>query len=180
MPSRKNRSQLYAFVLVPIVLILLGAFALSAASVFENMRFAKATTQILSFVRMIRSFAGEQKTFSLNSGEDAWAVMVRLGQISATTKPVNPWGGDIRATAAQGGAVRVETDLPSQDCRRIALYFLGLHPSELGLLSVEAQSDQDATWSVVYPSPAAEQVVRTESSCGTTTHSRLALVFKIL
>jgi hypothetical protein len=179
MPSRKHRSRLFNFVVVPVVLILLGAFALSAASVFENLRLAKATSQILEFIRTVRFFMSQQKTSSFSAGEDVWASMVRLGQIPESAASSNPWGGMLRATATANAAMRIESYLPSQDCRRMALYFLGLGPVELGLLSVEAQPDQEASWYAVYPSPDIEPDAAIKAACGTMRYSQLALVFRI-
>ncbi|MFA4994409.1 MAG: hypothetical protein WC521_03800 [Bdellovibrionales bacterium] len=179
MPLRKRPSQLFEFVLVPVVFIILGAFVVSGASVFENQRFVKASSQIWGFVRTVRTFINEQKTFSFAIGEDAWAAMVRVQRIPGTTRPLNPWGGSLRAIAVTSTDIRIESDLPSQDCRRTALYFIGLGPENLGLLSVQAQSDQDTKWYLIYPPPSSKQVAAAEASCGPTAHSRLALIFKI-
>ncbi len=180
MPSRKRFSLLYSIVLVPVVLIVLGSVALSAAAVFENFRFANATAQILGFVKIVRTFLAEQNTFFLNIGEDVWAAMVRVQQIPSTVPPLNPWGGKFRVNAITNAQMRIESDVPSQDCRRIALYFVGLGPEELGLVTIQAQAEQSATWYIIYPpSSAAQQVAAAEASCGPGDRARLALVFRM-
>lgn len=122
----------------------------------------------------------EQKTFSLNIGDDVWAAMVRVQQIPQAAAPLNPWGGRIRATVATVSDMRIESDTPSQDCRRIALYFVGLGPEELGLASIQAQAAQSPTWYIVYPPfSAAQQVAAAEASCGPGAQSRIALIFKM-
>jgi len=163
-----------------VILVVLGSIALSAASIFENFRFVNATSQILGFVKIVRTFMTEQKTFSLNIGEDVWAAMVRVQQIPQASSPLNPWGGRIRAIAATGTEMRIESDIPSQDCRRIALYFVGLGPEELGLAGIQAQAAANAPWYIVYPPPsAAQQVEAAEASCGNGGQSRIALIFKM-
>ena len=180
MPSRKRQSLLFKAVVVPVVLIVLGAFALSAMSVFENFRFVNATSQILSFVKTVRTFLTEQKTFSLAIGEDVWASMVRVQQIPQAASPLNPWGARIRATVVTASEMRIESDIPSQDCRRISLYFVELGPEEIGLTSIQAQAEQSATWYIVYPPPsAAQQVDAAEASCGPGGQSHIALIFKM-
>jgi hypothetical protein len=177
--SLKNRSHLFGFVFVPVVLIILGAFALSAAAIIENMRFVGGTSQVLKHVETIRSFAKEQKTFFLNPGEDVWARMIQVGQISTSAAHTNPWGGELRLIAASETELRIENDLPSQDCRRMTLYFLGSDPVKNGLMLVEARSDQDEQWSTIYPSPDTGRVSVVEASCGVTRHSQLVFVFRI-
>jgi|GEM_PF-2748010 hypothetical protein len=178
--SRKNRPLLFVIVATPVILIIVGALALCVASALENLRFVKATSQILGFAGTLRSFADEQKTRLFNTGEDLWADMVQSGQILASNPHTNPWGGDIRATALDNTAMRIENDLPAQDCRRMALSFLARQPEELGLLSVEAMSDQDTVWSPIYPAPAnGQQALSADIACGNTHFSRLALVFRI-
>ncbi|MFA5041423.1 MAG: hypothetical protein WC464_07305 [Bdellovibrionales bacterium] len=179
MPSQGKQSLLFSAVLVPVALIILGAFALSAAAVFENLRFASGTTQILEFVRQVRSFVNEQKTFSFNLGENVWLAMIRFQQIPRTSLQTNPWGGTIRAIITANTEMSIESDLPSQDCRRMASYLIGRGPQTLGLLSIAAHSNQDTTWSVIYPPPPGGQAPTVKAACGPTSLSRLALVFKI-
>ncbi len=179
MAALKNRSHLHIFIGIPVVLIILGAFAVSAGAVVENLRFVRATSQLLGLVDSVRSFAGQQRTLIFNSGEDILADMTRLGQTPPPLARTNPWGGDIRTIAIANMAMRIESYLPSQDCRRLAQYFLGRQPAELGLLSADAQSDIDTSWSAIYPPPAIGADSAAETACGKTSFSRLALVFRI-
>jgi len=179
MSSKRKHSLLFSIVLVPVTLIILGAFALSGASVLENLRFSNATAQILGFVRTVRAFVNEQKTYTPAVGEDIWATLSRIQRIPSSMHQTNPWGGTIRTLATTSTEMDVESDLPSQDCRRMALYFLGLGPAELGLLSIAAKADQNTKWSVIYPSNTNSPTALVEASCGPTKTSRIALVFKI-
>ena len=179
MAKSKNRSQLHLFIAIPVVLIILGAFVLSAGAVVENLRFVRAASQILGLVDFVRSFAGQQRTVVFNSGDDIWADIARLGQTPPPRARTNPWDGSIRTIAIANMAMRIESDLPSQDCRRLALYFLERQPAELGLLSEEAQSDQETSWAAIYPPPASGADFAAETACGKTHFSRLALVFRI-
>jgi hypothetical protein len=175
----KNRSHLFGFVFVPVIFVILGAFALSVASVIENVRFVGATAQVLGLVKAVRIYTVEQKTFSFVPGEDVWARMIQVGQMATSTDHINSWGGEVRLIAASATELRIENDLPSQDCRRMALYFLGLDPPGIGLLSIEAQSDLDETWSPIYPTPDSGQVAAAGVSCGATRQARLAFVFRL-
>ncbi len=176
---QEKHSLLFKASIAPVALVILGAFAFSVAAILENVRFANATGQILGFVGKVRSFANEQKTFSPAVGEDVWDAMVRVQQISSATPRTNPWDGTIRAAVTANAEMGVESDLPARDCRRMALYFLGLSPAELGLLSIAAHPDSSAAWSVIYPPQNNNQIVAVNAACGLSGTSRLALVFKI-
>jgi len=179
MPSRKNKSKLYDVVLVFVSVTLVAAFAISVAAAFENMRFAQATSQILRFVKVTRAFAKDQQTFYMFPGQDVWKIMVQSGQIVSSPEPKNPWEGSLKATAVSNTAVRIETVLPAQDCRRTVLYFLKYDTVDLGLLSIEAKSEQSPLWTTAYPPGPATADIQTEAACGTTRRSELALTFRI-
>jgi hypothetical protein len=179
MASRSNRSLFHLFASAFVALILLGALTLTVSALLENRRFSQASNQIFWLINQARSAAVDQKNFAMASGEDIWADLTVLGRIGSAPRHPNPWDGDIRATSVTGG-MRVETDLPVQDCRRLALLFLE-KPSDFGLLGVEAQSYNDSKWALVYPlqGTALTSPRAAELACGTVPYARLALIFKI-
>jgi len=178
MSSQNNRSLLHILIAIPVTLIIAGAVALSIAAVFENLRFVKATGQILEVVGSVRSVIAEQKTFAQNPGEDIWFDLERVGRIPSSGSHPNPWGGEVRAVSVANVAMRVESDLPTHDCRRMAAYFLNQSP-ELGLLAMEAQDTGSTVWSPIYPPPEGAHGHIEETACGTTLNSHLAMVFRI-
>ena len=176
--KQKNRLQLYVLTHIPVILIILGALAVSGEALFENFRFITATNELSTVINAMRSYAKEQRTLSFNPGEDILGNMINLAQIPASAH-TNPWGGDVRAIAVANMEMRIESDVPSRDCRRIALYLLGRKPVELGLLSMEAQSSREAAWMPIYPVPDIGAGAAAQNSCGNANDSHLALVFKI-
>lgn len=177
MTPQKNRSLLHISALIPVVLIVIAACGVSIAAVFENMRFVKSTGQVLAIVAEVRSVIVEQKTFAQTPGEDIWADLERMGRIQAGASHTNPWGGDVRAVSVGGVAVRIEDDLPVQNCRRMAGYFLQQSP-ELGLLAMEAQDPSATVWSPIYPAPDDSHGHASETACGNGPNARLAVVFR--
>ncbi|MDD3030468.1 MAG: hypothetical protein PHS57_09400 [Alphaproteobacteria bacterium] len=175
----KDQDRLFLAVLVVVLSIIGGAASVSVASILENKRFVEATSKILWIVRTVRSAASAQRIPSLDPGDDVWAALIQSGQVSATMDRSLPWGGTLDAHAATRNSVRVETFLPSHNCRRIALYFLSLEPTELHLLSVAAKPMPNASWSLIYPLPDAQQVDAAVAACGDELNARLALTFMI-
>jgi hypothetical protein len=176
--SRKFKLPLFAMIVVPASLIILAALGLSGAAVIENLRFIGAESQILDLLSKVRTVANGQKGFATNAGEDIWDAMERAGQTFPTH--YNPWQGEIRAVTVPNSGMRIETDLPTRDCRRLALYFLGRQPGEVGLLSIQAEPYPAESWGQIYPIAAAhknDSVV--ESACGRATYARIALVFRL-
>ena len=181
MSVRKNISYLYPIVSIPVILIILGSFALSGAAVMENLRFINATNQVLELVSLVRQMSGAQKnsTFFQNPGEDIWADLEGMGQIVSPDRRVNPWKGDIRAVTVAPGAMWIESPMPTHDCRRLALYFMERSLTELGLVAIKARSPDAQNWGQIYPPGAEARGRETEMTCGTDPLARLALVFKL-
>jgi hypothetical protein len=204
MPSQHSRPTLKIFIItIFVIAVVLGAFALSGAAVVENLRFAKAIDQILEPIGLMRSIIEQQPTFSENPGADIWAELARLRRIpsatghvnpwgsdpmslttaqtmSSTTGHVNPWGSDVHVFAVTNAAIRVESDFPTHDCRRMALYFLNNAPA-FELLAIEAQPFEQVLWTPIYPMPTnalRDSVV--DVACGNAPAARLALVFKLI
>jgi hypothetical protein len=179
MSLRKKRTSLYKLVSIPVALVIVGGAILSAAAAYENIRFIKATDQILSLVSSVRTVTSNQANYAQAIGEDLWVDLEHLGVVSPATTHSNPWMGAVRATTVSATTMRVESDLPTRDCHRLAQYFIEHQPLELGLASIEAQSVvNDPVWVQVYPAPNASRGVSAETGCGTARYARLALIFK--
>jgi len=178
MPLFAKRPPLHVFVAIPVFVIVLAAFALSVSAVKENIRFITATNQILNLAGTVRAVAAGQKGFAQNPGEDIWADLEHMGQIASTTSHLNPWQGDVRMMSVSDNAMRIESDMPTHDCRRLALYFMGRQPGDLGLLSLEVESFAAHEWMVLYPTPPIHNHL-VEAACGAAPYARLAVVFKI-
>jgi hypothetical protein len=180
MNLKNHLPPLHIVVAIPVVLIILSALALSAEAVVENLRFVRAADRVLELVSTVRTVAAGQKGFAQNPGEDVWADLEHVGQIIPSDTHPNPWGGDTRMVTVANQAMRIESDVPRHDCRRLALYFLARQPSELGLLSIEAQAAGATAWGAIYPVSATyknDDVVA--AACGHASYARLALVFQI-
>ena len=184
--SLRIRTPLHTLVAIPVALIVLGALALSVAAVVEELRFIRAADRTLELVSTVRTVAAGQKGFAPTAGEDVWADLEHIGQIFPDPGHPNPWGGEVRMTTAAMNvvgtmAMRIESDVPRHDCRRLALYFLGRQPADLGLLAIEAQPATDSKrWGAIYPLPAGyKSADLVEAACGQSSYSRLALTFRI-
>jgi hypothetical protein len=181
MSKRKKKLSLFAMAVLPVIAIIVGAFALSGEAVQENLHYVNAANQVLDLVSTVRTIAAGQKGFAQNPGEDIWADLEHVGQIATGAAHLNPWHGDVRAVAVAGQAMRIESDMPTRDCRRLALYFLGRQPTELGLLSIEAESTKQSGWVHIFPSNMDPRKADTSTglACGSEQVARLALIFRI-
>ena len=179
MPAQNKKSIFTPLLTLFVAMIAIGGFSLSAMAIVEDLRFAKATDRVLWMVGLVRTVVGQLPNFAQNPGEDLWKDLVGVGQIPASTGHTNPWQGDMRASTVAGSQMRIENDLPTRDCRRMALYFLAHQPSELGLTSIEAQTFDSAVWAQIYPLPTESYSHTVENACGRATFARLALVFRV-
>jgi len=180
MNLKNHLPSLHIVVAIPVILIILGALAMSAEAVMENLRFVRAADRVLELVSTVRTVAAGQKGFAQNPGEDVWVDLEHIGQAAPADAHPNPWGGDMRMVTVANQAMRIESDVPRHGCRRLALYFLARQPSELGLLSIEAQAAGATAWGAIYPVSAiykTDDVVA--AACGRGNYARLALVFRI-
>jgi hypothetical protein len=179
MSWQNNKVFLHGFITLPVALIIIGAFTVAAAAVIENLRFIRTTNQILSFVALTRSMVVQQSGFAQNPGEDVWVALEHAGQVPPGASHLNAWHGDMRATVLTASAMRVENDLPTHDCRRLAIYFTEHDPAGLGVLAIEGQSTATNIWATIYPSPAVAHGKAAETACGNAPYARLAFVFKL-
>src|SRR5258708_5758788 len=94
----------------------------------------RCTDQLLSFICTTRDAAGSDADFGQRAGEDLVDGLLRRGQLPG--RPVNNWGGALRAQLTTPPFIRVETDVPVQACRRLALFF-GKDANALKLAKIE-------------------------------------------
>lgn len=149
-PKKILRALVFGMTLV----FILGASWATGTAILENVHFARGTDQILQLVTAAHSLAARDKNFAMQPNEDILDDLIRTGLITgnADTKPVtflNPWQGTIRSLSSQPSLIRIESNLPAHDCRRLAM-FLIKNGKDLGLVGVEARSDGDQTWKNFY------------------------------
>jgi hypothetical protein len=106
-------------VAVPVLAICGFAIWLTVAAAAENIKFARCTEQVISIVAVAQEDAGKDPTFGQAPHEDIIDDLVRRGQLAGA--PKNPWGGAIRAVVQSPSLMRLETDLPSYSCQRLAV-----------------------------------------------------------
>jgi hypothetical protein len=166
-----------------IALIVVISLWITAAAVVENIRFAQATDQILHLIATARDFASTNKNFAAQPGQDLLKELVRAGNGEGVIdgQPAmlkNSWNGYVTATASAPSTMRVETDIASRDCRRMALFFLK-NGRDLGLNMMEANQDTPPLWRQFFNqkgmSSSGNQSV--EVACGESSHVTLALGF---
>src|SRR5260370_962596 len=86
-PTLLNLQRLIGPVItIPVLLIIVCAVWVSGAAVMENLRFSRATDQILSVVSAARDYAARDKNFALTPGEDQLELLSRLGVIGSVSK----------------------------------------------------------------------------------------------
>jgi hypothetical protein len=178
MSLKKNKPLLRLPMVAFVLLIVIGSGALSVAAVLENYWFINAANQILTLVGNARTMAANQKNFAQSPGDDIWADLHHMGQVSDDSARMNPWKGMIDAHVVAPNVMRIESDLPAHDCRRMALYFMAKISSDLGLVSIEAEQYGNPHWTQIFPlQPGQPHAI--ETACGTIDNARLALVVRI-
>jgi hypothetical protein len=192
MPPAANRTAfspqqaLRTFILLLAFVIIIGAIWASSAAIFENIRFARGTGQILQFVSMAHALAQRDKNFATQPNEDVFEELSHAGLLTGATdtKPLllsNPWKGTIRSISAPPGAIRIETDVPDQACRRLGLFFVR-NGGDLGLATLEAHRDERQPWQRFYDVADGIMVSNNrivEDACNQGGNVILALVFKV-
>jgi len=174
----------FVFVL-PVLCVILFALWLAATAAVENVRFAQTASQLLSLISTLRDDAAKEPNFGLQPGEDLIATLIRRGQIVGSggdtqTWLLNSWHGAIRATTAQPTLTRLETDLPTADCRRMALFF-GRARRDTGLQRMEAHGGSGG-WRAIYDNTGADadpNVRAVDAACGEEPQASLALLLRL-
>jgi hypothetical protein len=181
---RLSSAGIFALSCVVAVLVV-AAIWIAVAAAYENMRLARATDQILSFIATAQDTAAKDAKFAQDTSENLTLELWRRGLIAAdaTQPPVlkNIWGGDIRMTVVQPLIMRLETDVPSQACRQLGLFFGGL-AADLGLQAMQARVSANS-WREFYSassgakSPSDKEI---DAGCGTAAGpTTLALVLRL-
>jgi len=178
MPTQNKSPSFVRSITLIVAVIVLSGLTLSGLALRENLRFSMAVSQILWIVESIRSLAGQQANFASTANEDLLKDLAGAGQIQSNEGRVNPWQGILSAVAVTPSVMRIETDLPTRDCRRIASYFFSRQPDQIGIISMQVQAF-DARWTEIYPvSPAAFPRL-VDGACGKAPTARFAMVFKV-
>lgn len=186
-PSRNDslpKQALRALVLLATAVVIIAAFWTTGAAILENIRFARATGQILHLIAAAHEFAMTDKNFATQPNEDILSDLTRAGLISGVTDGtpmmlINPWKGIVTSTASAPSAMRIEAHVPARDCRRLALFFVK-NGVDLGLSIVEAHAEGEKLWQRFYDREAGMRTPsnqRTEDACEQVPVVTLALVF---
>lgn len=169
----------YSFSLL-VVTVLAAAIALVVMSFYENIRFARGTDQIINLVAGARSAGIQDQNFAQRPGEDLIDALRREGQLAGSEgQPLdNPWQGNMRIRTVKPSIIRIETDVPVNECRRLALFFAKA-ARDLGLQSMEAR-EGTGIWRLFYDLSQSRVSSRAvEAACGQEPQAELALVLRI-
>jgi len=187
LPLKNQRRILKAVVLLPAVIVVFAGIWVSTTAIIENARFAHATDQILHLVVIMRNISAADKRFATHPGDDLLAGLEHAGLLTEVSggNPStleNPWKGSITSTATTSSTARIETIMPTRDCRRLSLFFAH-NGADLGLRLMEAREERtDTIWHRFYDHTSdlatlGNQPV--EVACGQFPRATLALVFQL-
>jgi hypothetical protein len=161
------------------VLAICGCAVWSAfEAAVENVKFARSTEQVLSIIAVAQDDASKDPSFDQARHEDIIDDLERRGQLLGT--PKNPWGGGIRASVAAPATMRLETDLPSYVCGRLAVY-LSKNAGDLKLQKMGA-AYTDHTPTAFFDAAVnsdANEIPGANEACGTAPHTTLALTIRL-
>jgi hypothetical protein len=186
MSERAENSTFFRLVAFGTILVIGGALFLAGAAILENVRFARATNNILILVNKARQIATTQPTFAIVPGVNIADALLESLQIKPEML-VTPWGDSTSLVSLNNSMMRYEAELPTRNCRRLALYLLAQRPTELGLLTIEAQprtprtSQTTPIWVHIFPEPAGGRLRGTDMvvpACGMGETARVGLTFR--
>ncbi|MDX2028394.1 MAG: hypothetical protein SFW62_07140 [Alphaproteobacteria bacterium] len=180
-PSWLPEKLLEFVVLVPVAAIILGALVIAGTAMLENVRFARATEQILGLTAIAHDFAKRDRNFATQPGEDLLKSLSNAGRVQGVIdgKPAllaNPWRMPVKMSAMLASVMRLETTVPTRDCRRLAM-FLVKNGVALDVRALEAHSN-NTTWQRFYDRT--KDVVdekAIDAACGRSDEAVLAVVF---
>lgn len=187
MSERAENPTFYRLVAICVGVIIFGALSLTAAAILENVRFSRAINNLLFLVVKTRQIATAQPTFAIVPGVNITDSLVSAQQVPADIAET-PWGDNSTLFSLNNSMMRYEADLPTRDCRRVSLYLLTQHPTNLGLLAIDAQprpvraTQTTQAWIRIYPESDATKlrsVDMIKSACGIGKTARLGLVFRL-
>jgi hypothetical protein len=172
-------------ILLPMAVIIAGALWVTAAAMIENIRFAQATDQVLLIVGRARELASLNKNFAATPGEDLLTELARISGISGVTEGhpstlMNAWDGTMTAKATAPLTMRLETDMPVRDCRRMAIFFIK-NGEGLGLNMMETSQDASGLWRQFYnrKGMSSSDSTSIEVACGDSARVVLAMIFTL-
>jgi hypothetical protein len=165
-----------------------AALWLSGSAAYENVHFVHTTGTILNLVSIAREDAEKDPSFGLVVGSDLIGELQSRGQLPGqqggtaqpAAMPYNAWNGPIRASFTSNTVMRFETDLPTHDCRRLALFF-GKDAADLSLLSMEAR-ELNGPWRKFYDQATSVQAPNfssADAACGFGEKATLALNLRL-
>jgi hypothetical protein len=159
---------------------ILVALWLAAAAIYENVRFADTSGQLLSLIATAQDMAAKDSDFDKRAGEDLLADLRRLAQIQDNgSGPKNAWHQAIHLTAPAPSITRLETDVPAPACRRLALFF-GKDAHDLKLQAMEARGE-NGVWRRFFDGAAGStpNYAMIDAACGSTGYTTLALILAL-
>ena len=173
---------------IPVAAMILFAVYLANASVTENLRFARASDQLLNIISVARDYATRESGFATRPDEDVVRTLARTGMVpglaidedtNEITKLKNSWGGAITVVTPFYSVLRLETFIPTRDCRRLALFFVD-DASGLGFEAMEARENGTGAWRRFYDRAQAHALNAraVEAACGQAPNALLALIFR--
>jgi hypothetical protein len=182
--SRKTRlmpsiaSVGFFILIVPVTAAIVASLSLTATAAYENVKFVRTTEQILSLIAVAEDNAAKDSSFGQGAAEDIVDDLVHRGQL--TPQPVNAWGGSLRAVVQQPPFLRIETDLSSRACRRVALFF-GKDAADLKILRMEVRGES-GFWRAFYNAATSTQAVdytQAGAACGDDENTTLSLTLRL-
>jgi hypothetical protein len=132
------------------------------------------TEQVLSFVAMAKDNAAKDPNFGQAAGEDLMEDLVRRAQLMNRLE--NPWSGGVRAVA-QSPLMRIELDVPSRACRRLAIFF-GKNADDLKLAKMETRKE-NGTWQLLDATTPIPNYPAINKACGEDQGTTLALTLQL-
>lgn len=178
---------LSALLVVPVACLIVFGIWAAVSAALENIRFAQATDQVLQLVATARDYAAHTPVFATQLDDDVLgalnhaAIINVMDGVDHRKKLENVWGGNILATVVEPSVMRVEGDMPTHDCRRMALFLIN-DAKDLQLEVMEARGLGQKTWQRFYDGrsdvgPASSRGI--DSACGGASFAVLALVFRL-
>ena len=179
------RNAVTATLTVLVGLFVVVALGVVVRSIVENIRYVHATQQIHDLVTASRSYAERDPSFGTQSDQNALALLIRAqliqggSMINDPPSMSNPWNQPVRLTSVGSSIVRLETKVPSHDCRRLAA-FLGKEASTEGLVAMDARQTDKGVWRRFYEKTRSRfDPKAADAACGREQDATLMLFFKV-
>jgi len=138
---KRSRKLLDLLFSLAVSILIAAAIWAAAAAIVENIRYGKATDQILEILADGRALAARDPGFAQQPADD---VVARLTSAGLLLKPAgdsinlqNPWQHTLSLQTVQASRLRIDNLVPAQDCRRLAHFFMA-NFKEIGLKALLA------------------------------------------